>query len=1120
MGKCKCCSKNGKCSSLTGPTGTAATASFNVEIREGPTGPAIDGPETLQNNQTLAFFSDTLQFSVEPGSVAVGAGIYPPEPRVKTGQLNELRCLLPNEPEQLGTSTKCVAVNTPDCYPLQAYNNWSTNCKLELESEANKISIPSLGVKASFQMVPTAAECTADQNAEIVNAGYESPPFFFARTAANNWYGATADDEFFYYSVYGNSKFAALFGFGVSSIYVCRRKSDASLVWVKNIYNFLVTQRQNNFLGNDIVLSTMNLAIHNDRLYTTCMITNIGPQLFCLDKITGEPIWSIAYYTPRTLIAGTTPNIGQSNRGQSVISPTVPFGTFDGSLYIFPSVPVGEVTVALGDLNLQIAELGEGRISIFVGVSSFQNSLNPSSLSGAFAEYLDQGYLIRIDDTGALPVMMWSASTCAPILVEGNTITSGGLPSFDPFRPAAQNPNGTVCIWRDSPDGFFDPAGDPTVTVAPLDYTLASAAGGYPGYRPIGFPTTDNLTIPVTYKFTVPAIGPVDQTIVPSIFWLAAPGIGAGAVIYQNDMTTPIARTITDLVTFWNANLGSTFVVWAYISGAEITAFDAGATQASNIGLRYVAQLTSGHILNAQEAKSLNYYGNSIWAQAPTLDYKHNKIYQGTGQTHGIPLDETFALAAPSIDYFDRKQPVLNALYGYSQTNIAPIAPIMTLSDIQEQKDIFSEDTVVFATPTLTGIAAMSPRGFRSYCDAIMCWDLYSGSPSGTLDWAFRTYIYDAETFVGDEPNIIVLDERGLDADASSGVHYFQDIQVEGGSFKSYAVACTKGSLVLVVDISGVNSAVTFDHTNPIEKGIVPTAIYGGSDGTLGGSNYGSAQSCGNLLITSNANAAPVIRTSIGFGSRSQLYTNNFNQGFEFMVTQSGEILQIQNSIVQAFDISRQQIVWETPLGQRSHSVETCTNGIVFGINGDGVLFGFDIETGKIVWKLNVIPFGCGGGLTCPIFCGDCAIIIPNYSVAGTGGVGANGLLLAIDTDNLPKTTDTPSTIMDDRSFTSYDINPKADGTDPFQALVIDDVVTHIWTGSSVLASHTITGTSATFVAGSYNSTEKSILFVSPIVQNNLKYLSIDVLNKNTYILNYQYFSAGIWNAKAATFGV
>ena len=409
-----------------------------------------------------------------------------------------------------------------------------------------------------------------------------------------------------------------------------------------------------------------------------------------------------------------------------------------------------------------------------------------------------------------------------------------------------------------------------------------------------------------------------------------------------------------------------------------------------------------------------------------------------------------------------------------------------------------------------------------SYPDSIMSKELYSASPSGTLDWAFRAYIYDAETFVGDDPNLLVIDERGMDADMSAGVHYFDNIQIADGSFKSYIVGYSKGSMILVIDVSGVNSAVTFDHTNPLAKGIVPTEIYGGPDGTLGGANYGSANSAGKFLLAANANASPVpFNAAFITGSRSTTYTNNFNQGFEFHVTQGGEILQIQNSVAQAIDISKQQIAWETPLGQRSHSIMTGTNGVIFGINGDGVLFGFDMESGKTLWKLNTAALGCAGGITCPIFCGDKAYVIPEYSAAGglVGGVGPNGLVLTLNVENLPKTDDTAVEIFNNNVYTSYDVNPKASGVDVFAKLVIDDVVTHTWTGSSVLASHTITGTSATFTAGPFNFSNNTLLFESPTVQNDLKYLSIEVFNTGTYLLNYQYFDGSVWVSKTATLG-
>lgn len=212
--------------------------------------------------------------------------------------LNKLRLQFPNDPDGVGSSTKRAVLPYSDRH-LQAGNTFSTACKFEYNSQTNKYSIPSLNVTKVFDLVPTASEAGV-YNQQIVDAGFGSWP----RDLAQVFYPATADEDNFYYAVNGGTLFGSYFGFGTSSIFVCRRKSDAKLIWVKNSLIYRVDNPTvPTYFGSTNVISRTALAIHQDRLYVTTLITNIGPQLFAIDKVTGNPIWSCAYEPPAQMVA-------------------------------------------------------------------------------------------------------------------------------------------------------------------------------------------------------------------------------------------------------------------------------------------------------------------------------------------------------------------------------------------------------------------------------------------------------------------------------------------------------------------------------------------------------------------------------------------------------------------------------------------------------------------------------------------------------------------------------------------------------------------------------------------------------------------------------------------------
>ncbi len=1005
-------------------------------------------------------------------------------------QFNLLRQQLPNEPAKLGSSTALQAQEYLNM-PLQAGNNFSTGLKLEYDTKANKYSLPALRVANTFDLVPSAEEA-GSMYSEVLSAGFEGPPAFTPRDNAQQWYVATMDDENFYYTVWGGGLFDSLFGGGAASLFICRRQCDAKLLWVKSIHNYTLTKTEPTWTGSSNLIGRVALAVNKDRLYITTMFTGVGPQLFAINKSDGSPIWTMAYQPPEVF-------------GQDYfVSPDTPLH----------SLPNGFPSITLGDLNVTVAELEDDKVSVFVGIASFQNAVNFGSFGG-FPEYNDQGALIRVDDLGNTAEKVWTITTCAQKLNVGDTISNADPDDivFNSFRPGTDE----VLIFRETTaTGVFDaPNG---VYGKVLDYN-----GANPGYIPVGYPSLNNETMPIVSNvFLAAGNPPVTEANLQNVWRNLAPGIGSTASIYTTIVSAPGPLTATDLLIELNAiqsalGAGQTakVVIWGYLDQSQVDAVDAAAWGASNAGVRYIAALPTGYtIANDQEARALNYYGNSLWAQAPVIDVRRNLIYFGTSQTHDMPVDEVLFYQDPAIDYFSRKQPVIDTMYQYARIDDSTIgAPFSTLEDVNNEKKIFIDKTVDLSL----AYNDRSPRGNRSYCDAIMAADLTTGE----IEFGFRSLPSDAATFITDDPVLFVIRQNKsvVDGDMSSGIMYYDNIQDEQGNYGTYLAAQNKASCFVILDISGYNPNVVYDHKNLLEKGVVPTMLYAGPDGALGGSNYGSSQDGGSQLFFSGANAAAYQ------GSYSYTYNTGYYLGYEFAVTQDGRVFPIQNSYAASVDVGQKKIVWETPLGQRSHAMTNVYNGIVYMSRGDGTLFAFDAATGKVVWKLDGNGEYGFAGINTPTFSDGKAVWIDNYTAAGgiVGGGGGTGVQMRVDKNLLPTTCDTVRSLTRNRKFCSYDVLPKSPGPSVFELLVDNEEITHSWSFQGELfAKHTALPsgqeTQIVLKAKKYIDSSQQIIFESNTAQQGIRYLSLTFFNRDGYILEYQLYQNGEWINKQATF--
>lgn len=237
-----------------------------------------------------------------------------------------------------------------------------------------------------------------------ISAGYTSTD------VAQVYSGPVLDEDKIYYCVYSGSIFFNTFKNG---LLVCLRKSDASVVYVKNVQDYNL-DTGDTMIGVSRMVVRAKLVICGDRLYMTSgWITNIGPQLFCVDKRTGAKIYSIAYDLPKTV---------KAVYGADFLTTTGDYSAFKGS------------NARVGDLFPTVKNN-----KIYVGTSSLQNFLNPGLIptSNNYTGYpfwTDRGALTIVREFFNSAVVEARTYTCAPEFEPGQVLSLTD-PEHNPFTP-------------------------------------------------------------------------------------------------------------------------------------------------------------------------------------------------------------------------------------------------------------------------------------------------------------------------------------------------------------------------------------------------------------------------------------------------------------------------------------------------------------------------------------------------------------------------------------------------------------------------------------------------------------------------------------------------------------
>lgn len=478
-----------------------------------------------------------------------------------------------------------------------------------------KCNVAGLDLDYTFDIIPDSPAAT--------EAGYTASD----RANAEVWYSPVIDGDKFYYTGFTGLNTAPTHK---SGILVCRYLSDGSLVYAVNCKHYGLDIAPN-FFGDTAIMPRVRPVILGNAMYiVNSPYSNIGPQLYKVDKRDGSLIWAAAYYTP--------------NGAPTYITERGDYSQFKGS------------NMRLGDLNPVVFQ-NKGRTFILTGVSSGQNFLNIGVAQGTYPLYTDQGFLFCIEDLGQTSQLVWRTPVCAPELKIGDILTKGGDHTFDPFPP---NQDYVVIVS----------ISDPTNYLLQPYFIENPPSPGKPNTGPVA----------ANVSFTKTTI--IDASLVQPLWNLP------DLAIYQ-DANRITSHTLDELLAAWTAEQAALpadgvarHVIWSYID--EITMSQAQSQDGNNDIMYFKALYNGQTVSNKADAQGLNYWGNSVWGGLPIVDMKRGLVYFGTGQAHSMPMSEILYYNTPEHDYIKLKIPVVNMIDRY-------VAGTASLAAVNDVKHIFTE---------------------------------------------------------------------------------------------------------------------------------------------------------------------------------------------------------------------------------------------------------------------------------------------------------------------------------------------------------------------------------------------------------------------------------------------
>ncbi len=643
-----------------------------------------------------------------------------------------------------------------------------------MEYHTNNLAF--LKKKYAFELIPDCPAATA--------AGYTDAD----RNSSQVLTGPIIDENNFYYSAFNGGTFDNSVK---SSILVCRKKVDGQLVYCINCNDYNLDTGIN--IAGPVRTPCRALpVIVDDKLYLNSgFLTNIGPQVFCINKHTGQLIYAIAYYLPKEV---------EDFYGTTFLTTRANYSQFFGS------------NARVNTCNSVIKKNPKtGTIHIFAGCSSLQNvpTFNPGLVPGSihftgYPFYTDQGVLTRIDEIDGVPSLGARTFTCAKNLNVGDILVKVGLGHPDSYK-----------------DPF--PPGSNKVILTTLSKTLMKQ----PAFVNTGNPATSGYFF--AQNITTNG-GPINPNMFAP-FWA-----NIGSVITVDD--GPSGLTFAQALAILQGLPAGSHVIWAK-TDTDTNIVDTPATGQQLVW--YTKKLYVGDSVdNVHDIQGLGYFGNDPWGGGSVLHEFKNccgckikpLIYSTTGQTHHTPLDERLYFFQPEYNYRSLKEPLVDLTNAYAE-----FPSQATLDNLNQEKEKFGS---IIRGQALT--VSRSPRGQMSYCDAI-----FASSPNSmTMKFAARSTQSDVYIFLFtfDPLARFISGLNDVDGDCSGGVF----------AHESLISTISKSGVGMVLNIDNYSGG-KWDHSYPASVGVnVEKFIYSGPNGLLGGDNYQITQDKSGLVFGNTSN--------------------------------------------------------------------------------------------------------------------------------------------------------------------------------------------------------------------------------------------------------------------------
>jgi outer membrane protein assembly factor BamB len=457
--------------------------------------------------------------------------------------------------------------------------------------EVEKTNLNILSLEYGFEIVPDCPAATA--------AGYTAKD----RQQLQVLTGPIYNKDNFYYTAGSGSIFVNVY---LSSILVARRKTDGALVYAVNCQDYTLDTGATYLGPSKTVCQTRPVIVGNKLYLTSDSVTNIGPQLFCINKTNGVLIYAIAYYLPDAVVA---------DYGVNFLTVRADYSLYQGSNSRVSTLnPVVISTKSIGDCQQN---------TIYVGTSSIQNVYNVGLIPGTsyytgYPFFTDQGFLFCIKEIAGYPALVHQTPTCAPPIKVGDIVSKTGPPELNPFQP-----------------------GKNSVVIDTITTNI------------IIRPAKVNGLYLFAQKVNI-AIGTIINPALFAPFWNTL-----GAVIHLDESTeTYTLAQILPLLT-----VGQHTITTALLSVVNIS----GTAASGQLPLWYTKRILDNETIdNTNDANALGYWANDVWGAAPLLSLAGNVIYFGTGQTHAAPLGERIYFADPDRNYRILKVPLVDATNAYA----------------------------------------------------------------------------------------------------------------------------------------------------------------------------------------------------------------------------------------------------------------------------------------------------------------------------------------------------------------------------------------------------------------------------------------------------------------------